>query len=123
MSELSIELSDKLAAYDRIRQNQRKHSKAYMARISQTDEYKKKQRDYYEQNKEVIQERQRKNWTTYYNKTGKAKKQEYYDTNRTDINCKQSYRYYKKHKSVEAFIEKFPNRYERLIEIGFIEEL
>ena len=49
MSELSIELSDKLAAYDRIRQNQRKHSKAYMARISQTDAYKQKQRDYYEQ--------------------------------------------------------------------------
>jgi hypothetical protein len=33
MAELSIELSDKLAAYERIRQNQRKHSKAYMARI------------------------------------------------------------------------------------------
>ena len=77
MAELSVELSEKLAAYERIRQNQRKHSKAYMARISQTDEYKRKQRDYYEHNKEKIQERQRKNWTTYYNKTGKASIQVY----------------------------------------------
>ena len=67
-------IQDKLVAYDRIRETQRKYSKAYIAKISDTDEYRKKQRDYYHKNKEEKQKQGRANWQTYYNKTGKEKK-------------------------------------------------
>ena len=52
ISNLPNNIQDKLVAYDRIRETQRKYSKAYIAKISDTDEYRKKQRDYYHKNKE-----------------------------------------------------------------------
>jgi len=43
ISNLPNNIQDKLVAYDRIRETQRKYSKAYIAKISDTDEYMKKQ--------------------------------------------------------------------------------
>ena len=120
ISNLPNNIQDKLVAYDRIRETQRKYSKAYIAKISDTDEYRKKQRDYYHKNKEEKQKQGRANWQTYYNKTGKEKKTEYYNANREILNFKQSYRYYIKNKTIEEFKTKFENRYDKLVEIGFI---
>ena len=114
------DIQDKLDAYDRIRETQRKHSKAYISKIGNTDEYRKYQRDYYHQNMEKKQEQGRNNWTKYYNNGGKEKKAEYYNANRDIVNFKQSYRYYIKTKTLEQFLAKFPERYEKLVEIGFI---
>eukprot|EP01047_Picozoa_sp_COSAG01_P031216 COSAG01_NODE_2206_length_8170_cov_70.537108_3_plen_136_part_00 len=110
----------KLEAYERIRETQRKNSKAYIAKISNTDDYRKKQRDYYYANQDKKQEQGRKNWSTYYNRTGKEQKQKYYDRNREIINFKQSYRYYMKHKTIDDFKMKFKDRYDKLVEVGFI---
>jgi hypothetical protein len=120
ITNLPNEIQEKLHAYERIRDTQRKYSKAYIARVSNTDEYRLKQRDYYYANQDKKQEQGRNNWHKYYKQTGKAKKAEYYDINRETLNFKQSYRYYMKNKTIEAFKTKFPERYDKLLEIGFI---
>ena len=118
ITNLPNEIQEKLHAYERIRDTQRKYSKAYIARVSNTDEYRLKQRDYYYANQDKKQGRN--NWHKYYKQTGKAKKAEYYDINRETLNFKQSYRYYMKNKTIEAFKTKFPERYDKLLKIGFI---
>lgn len=77
LMDIPEDIQEKLDAYDKIRASQRKHSKAHMAKISNTDEYRKKQRDYYHAIQEAKQEQGRKNWSSYYQNTGKQQKQEY----------------------------------------------
>ena len=50
----------------------------------------------------------------------KDEKKQYYLDNREDINLKQKYRYYKNKDDLEAYKERFPDDYQKLVEMGFI---
>ena len=50
----------------------------------------------------------------------KEKKKEYYQSNRELMNAKASYKYYLKNDNIEQFKKKYNDRYELLINSGFI---
>lgn len=50
----------------------------------------------------------------------KEKKKEYYESNKVLMNAKASYKYYLKNDKVDKFKEKYNDRYELLINSGFI---
>ncbi|MAO22400.1 MAG: hypothetical protein CMJ25_16770 [Phycisphaerae bacterium] len=52
----------------------------------------------------------------------KEKKKEYYESNKVLMNAKASYKYYVKNDKVDKFKEKYNDRYELLINSGFITE-
>ena len=50
----------------------------------------------------------------------KEKKKEYYESNKALMNAKASYKYYLKNDKVDKFKEKYNDRYELLLNSGFI---
>ena len=50
----------------------------------------------------------------------KDHKKQYYEKNKEELNMKQRFRYYKSKNNIEAYQEKFPDDYKKLVEIGFI---
>ena len=58
----------------------------------------------------------------HYQNGYKEKKKEYYESNKVLMNAKASYKYYVKNDKVDKFKEKYNDRYELLINSGFINE-
>ncbi len=52
----------------------------------------------------------------------KDKKNNYYEDNKFHINCLQSYRYYKIKDRLEEFKEKHTDKYNHLLEVGYIKD-
>jgi hypothetical protein len=50
------------------------------------------------------------------------KKREYYKANVEDIKLKNNYNYYKKNNKLELFKERHPDKFNRLVDIGFIKD-
>jgi len=77
----------------------RERNKAYYDKIKDTDEFKKKNRErakkYYHENKG-------------YKKT----KKDDYEKNKEFLNARSSYKYYEKQDRLDEFIEKFPEKYQ-----------
>jgi hypothetical protein len=119
MSELTLpaDIQAKLDAYEKIKERQRN----YMKKFSKTTQFKEYQKHYYDSNAEKMREQGEANFAKYYHTDkGKATKQKYYDNNRETMKFKSSYRYYLNNKSVDAFKLKFPERFAKLLEIGYI---
>jgi len=53
----------------------------------------------------------------------KNKKREYYDKNKEYINAKSSYNYYKRKNEIDVFKNKFPEKYQMLMDYNFITEI
>jgi len=51
----------------------------------------------------------------------KEKKQQYYQQNKEIMNCKASYRYYKSRNKLDDFKTKQSDKYQKLVDCGFIE--
>jgi len=72
---------------------------------------------YYIKNKEKIDKYNR----NYY-QANKELKKEKYENNKTMIRAKNSYYYYKKKNDMEAFKNKYPERYELLLIGGYFKD-
>lgn len=83
-------------------------------------EYGKK---YYEKNKtdEVFIAKNRNRSKMYY-ENNIEKKRDYYKANVEDIKIKNNFQYYKKNNKIDIFKERHSDKYNRLIEIGYITE-
>jgi len=77
----------------------RDRNKAYYDKIKNTEEFKKKNR-----------ERAKKHY--HENKAYKKTKKDDYEKNKTLLNARSSYKYYKTRNRLDEFIEKFPDKYE-----------
>ena len=77
----------------------RERNKAYYDKIKDTDEFKKKNR-----------ERAKKHY--HENKAYKKTKKDEYEKNKTLLNARSAYKYYQKRDRLDEFIEKFPDKYE-----------
>jgi hypothetical protein len=89
------EINHILESYKKIKNTNKK----YYDKIKDTDEFKKKNR-----------ERAKKHY--HENKAYKKTKKDDYEKNKTFLNARSSYKYYKTRNRLDEFIEKFPDKYE-----------
>ncbi len=71
-------------------------------------------------NCEEFCEKNRQRAKSHYDKIGKDKKKEKYETNKDILKAKSLYHYYKKNNKIDKFIEKKPTEYQLLIDCNFI---
>ena len=84
----------------------REKSKADYEKVKDTEEFKLKNRarakEHYHNNKDL--------------------KKKHYEENKELIKARTSYQYYKKKDRVEEFKEKYPERYQKLVDVNYISE-
>tara|TARA_R110002012_G_scaffold11086_1_gene49771 strand:+ start:7770 stop:8099 length:330 start_codon:yes stop_codon:yes gene_type:complete len=79
---------------------------------------------YHEVSKNCVEfcEKNRQRAKAHYDKTGKDKKKEKYESNKDLLKAKSLYNYYKKNNKIDKFIENKPNEYQLLVDSNFIKE-
>jgi len=107
--------------YNKLVEQRKKANKKYQQKMCKTQEFKEKRKNYYQNNKEVMQEKSRNHFNKYYEKDeSKQKKKDYYENNKELIKYKNQYKYYLKINNIDKFKSKYPERFKLLEDNNYI---
>lgn len=122
MSEtISIDEIQKINKYNDMVERRKIYQKKYYEKIKSTNNYKEKTKNYRDNNPEKIKKYSDKSYIKYYHEgKGKEKKKEYYEKNKVQNQAKNSYNYYRRRDRLDDFKTKFPDRYEILVNMGYL---
>jgi hypothetical protein len=122
MSEtISIDEIQKIQKYNDMVANRKVYQKKYYEKIKATNSYKERTKQYRDNNPDKLRQYSAKSYNKYYHEgRGKEKKKDYYAKNKEQNQAKNSYSYYKRRDRLDDFKNKFPDRHQLLVDVGYL---
>ena len=118
---ISIDEIQKIQKYNDMVANRKVYQKKYYEKIKATNSYKERTKQYRDNNPDKLKQYSAKSYNKYYHEgRGKEKKKDYYAKNKEQNQAKNSYSYYKRRDRLDDFKNKFPDRHQLLVDVGYL---